>query len=439
MRWAVLIGLVARVALAAPEDFPVSHVVVVYTEGASFDALLGGLPGANGLDAPGAAVPQVDRNGRPYEDLPRPVPNLAEAALVEGPPRWQLPLRMPAALFSLDDHVPEDAIVRTPQEGFYQQRLQIAGGRMNGFVAWTDTGPLPLGHWETTRLGLASYARLYTVADAFFAAAYGGAFLNATWLACACTPVWENAPANVVAAPAVDAAGQTIGIERARLVAPDGRLVNAPDAQRRPPLQTAPTIADRLTDKGIDWAWYAGTAGDAVPSDPLALFARWAPGSAERAAHVRPEAAFVTDVTAGRMPAVAFVSPAIDAPPGFGRPHETDRRVVDLIELVKASPHWDESVVIVTAAGTGGWYDHVPPPAGDAWGPGGRVPAMLISPHARKGFVDHTPYDTTSILRFLEWRFDLEPLGARDAAAANLLAAFEPPRPPVVEEPPLAD
>ncbi|MDE3074301.1 MAG: hypothetical protein KGJ86_02640 [Chloroflexota bacterium] len=59
------------------------------------------------------------------------------------------------------------------------------------------------------------------------------------------------------------------------------------------------------------------------------------------------------------------------------------------------------------------------------WSPGTRVPAIIISPFAKRGFVDKTVYDTTSILRFIEWRWGLEPLSQRDASANNLLNAFE--------------
>jgi acid phosphatase len=58
-------------------------------------------------------------------------------------------------------------------------------------------------------------------------------------------------------------------------------------------------------------------------------------------------------------------------------------------------------VVVITFDENGGWWDHVAPPKGDRWGPGSRVPAMVVSPFAKKGAVDHTFYDTTSILRFL--------------------------------------
>jgi len=78
-------------------------------------------------------------------------------------------------------------------------------------------------------------------------------------------------------------------------------------------------------------------------------------------------------------------------------------------------------VVIVTYDENGGFWDHAAPPKGDRWGPGSRIPALILSPYAKKGFVDHTLYDTTSILRFITRRFDLPPLAGlrtRDAAFA---------------------
>jgi phospholipase C len=82
-------------------------------------------------------------------------------------------------------------------------------------------------------------------------------------------------------------------------------------------------------------------------------------------------------------------------------------------------------VVIVTYDEFGGYWDHVPPPKGDRWGPGSRIPAIVISPFARRHYVDHTPYDTTSILKLIENRFGLKPLGQRDAAANDLTGALQ--------------
>ncbi|MBA3642851.1 MAG: hypothetical protein H0W59_02140, partial [Chloroflexia bacterium] len=85
----------------------------------------------------------------------------------------------------------------------------------------------------------------------------------------------------------------------------------------------------------------------------------------------------------------------------------------------------ERSAIVITYDDFGGWFDHVPPPAGDRWGPGGRIPTLIVSPHARQGHIDHTPYEHSSILKFIEWRFGLAPLTARDAFAYNLLPAFD--------------
>ena len=86
---------------------------------------------------------------------------------------------------------------------------------------------------------------------------------------------------------------------------------------------------------------------------------------------------------------------------------------------------WSDSLVIITYDENGGAWDHVAPPVVDRWGPGARVPAVIVSPFARRGFVDHTMYDTTSILATIEARWRLAPLSSRDAAARNLANALD--------------
>ena len=77
--------------------------------------------------------------------------------------------------------------------------------------------------------------------------------------------------------------------------------------------------------------------------------------------------------------------------------------------------------MIVTYDENGGFWDHVPPPVTDHWGPGTRIPTLVISRYARRGFVDHESYDTTSILATIERRFGLRPLTSRDASVNDLL------------------
>jgi phospholipase C len=99
------------------------------------------------------------------------------------------------------------------------------------------------------------------------------------------------------------------------------------------------------------------------------------------------------------------------------------------------SPNWKSSAFIWSYDVWGGWYDHVKPPQVDRFGYGFRVPALLVSPYARKGYVDHDTNDFTSILRFVEVNWNLRPLAQRDRRANDLMEAFDfrrPPRPAVI-------
>ena len=93
------------------------------------------------------------------------------------------------------------------------------------------------------------------------------------------------------------------------------------------------------------------------------------------------------------------------------------------------SPYWADSAILITYDENGGFWDHVTPPSGagwsDRWGPGTRIPTIIVSPFARRGYVDKTPYDTTSILKFITRRFGLEPLPGIRQNAGDLTNAFD--------------
>src|SRR5204863_3377275 len=127
------------------------------------------------------------------------------------------------------------------------------------------------------------------------------------------------------------------------------------------------------------------------------------------------------------LPAVSFIKPlgSDNEHPGYANDLQGQQHVADLVNAVKNSPYWADSAIIITYDENGGFWDHVAPPSGDRWGPGTRVPAIIVSPYAKKGFVDHTQYDTTSILKLIESRWGLSPLTSRDAAANNMLNAFD--------------
>jgi phospholipase C len=247
-----------------------------------------------------------------------------------------------------------------------------------------------------------------------------------------------------------------------------------PAAKRLPPL-TNQTIGDKLSAAGIDWAWYAGgwsnasgavggpgwtngdgtrcldanTAKGASPPNcpdplfqfhhqPFNYFAAFDPstaaGKANRAAHLRDEAEFIALAAASQdecgLKPVSFIKPigAENEHPGYASEDRGDAHVVALIRAIVAGPCAADTAIVVTYDEFGGQWDHVSPPGqGDAqgphdqWGPGTRVPALLISPLLPEAAgVDHTQYDTTSILATIERRFGLNPLGTRDAQVKPL-------------------
>ena len=188
-------------------------------------------------------------------------------------------------------------------------------------------------------------------------------------------------------------------------------------------MQTMPDIGDRLDAANVSWAWYRGG-----PPTPFLFFPNTAAGTPGAAKHIKDEEDFLTALKGGDLPSVAIVKPALALTEhplaGAGVP-AGDQHAADLVKAIQDSPYWKSSAIIVTYDEGSGLWDHVAPPKVDRWGPGSRIPAIIISPYAKRGFVDHTVYDTTSILRFIEWRWNLQPLGERDAKVNNLLNAFD--------------
>jgi phospholipase C len=248
------------------------------------------------------------------------------------------------------------------------------------------------------------------------------------------------------------------------------------------PPQTGLTIGDQLTAAGVTWAWYSGgwsnaagevgapgwTNGDGtlqVCTDPDSIanpafpfcphrqfqfhhnafnyFAAFDPsstsGASNRAAHLRDEQAFLNllqgSSDACNLNAVSFVKPLApeNEHPGYTSESRGSDHLVNLLQVIEGSPCATDTMVVVTYDEFGGQWDHVPPPGQggapgvhDQWGPGTRIPALVVSPHLRGNFVvDHTQYDTTSILATIERRFGVPSLSSRDATVNDLSRVFE--------------
>ncbi len=253
-----------------------------------------------------------------------------------------------------------------------------------------------------------------------------------------------NPPEKIVAK--LDANGKLL---KDGYVTPDGYAVNTMepsggphdshlDTARLLPQQAMPTIGDRLTEKGIGWVWYSGGWNEAEAGtekedtfsyhhQPFAFFKRFQKGTPDRTRHLKDLDDFLADIQKGTLPAVAFYKPrrGINQHPSARDIVSSDRHVAEILPKLEQSPQWPRMAVIVTYDENGGFWDHVAPPMRNRWGPGTRVPTIIVSPFAKRGFVDHTPYDTTSILRLIEARFGLAPLTEADAKANNMLGAFQ--------------
>jgi phospholipase C len=209
-----------------------------------------------------------------------------------------------------------------------------------------------------------------------------------------------------------------------------------------------PTIFDRLQEAGISWKFYVQnykpeitlrTPGTGDEASQLI----WVPplnynrflDDPELNSRIVDMSQYFTDLAEGTLPSVSFMVPsgASEHPPGSIQAGE--RFIRSLLNALMASSSWNTSAFMWTYDDWGGWYDHVPPPSVDQHGYGFRAPALLVSPYARRGHVDSTTLDFTSQLKFIENNWGIPPLAARDAAANDIVTAFDfdaGPREPVL-------
>ncbi|MBV8913920.1 MAG: acid phosphatase [Acetobacteraceae bacterium] len=457
----------------------IQNIVVLYAENRSFDNLYGKFPGANGL-ANAENTAQLDRDGKPLPELPVIWDGLTDSSVTPAITEAQT-AHLPNRVFSIDApdrfNLPLSVATRDLWHRFYQNQMQINHGRNDMFVAYADSGALPMGYYDGSNLPMWQIAHRYTLADNFFMGAFGGSFLNHLYLACACAPYYPQAdqspakstisvvePDGVALRLAPDSPKSALdGIPQFVSdgnLTPDFYAVNTMQPPYQPsnnppapggdpafadpskpttlPPQRAIHIGDLMSAKGVTWAWYGGgwkaalEGNNTKPSPNLIpwhesfnYFADLAPGTPARAQHLLDGGVdgseFIRAIDRGGLPQVAFYKPqgSLDEHAGYAEVAAGDRHLAELVSHLEKSPQWDHMVVIITYDENGGWWDHVAPPAADRWGPGTRIPAIIVSPFAKRFYVDHTQYDTGSILRLITNRFDLPSLSGlieRDAA-----------------------
>jgi phospholipase C len=269
-----------------------------------------------------------------------------------------------------------------PDHSYNGGRVQYNNGACDGFLRSGRNDVYAIGYYRQRDLAFLGRAAPYwTVCDRYFAALMGPTFPNRLYMHAAVTD----------------------------------RITNTFS------LSTLPTIWDRLAERGISRRMYYSN---------LPTLALW---GSKYASVERPFNEFLRDCKNGKLPKVAFVDPVFtgtdEGTAGDDHPH-ADIRVGEwflsrIYRAVTTSRNWARTVLIINFDEWGGFFDHVPPPLAQDVDPrytlrGFRVPCLVISPYARRRYVAHGIYDHTSILKMIEWRWNLQPLSVRDAKANNI-------------------
>ena len=356
------------VDLDRPGGAPFDTVVVLMMENRSFDHLLGWLPGAEGIPEGHTYPTQEGERAEPW-----PMAGDLQGCDYYDPAHdWE----------SMHDH--------------------LADGACDGFLLTQPSGDLfPISYYDQEDLPvMAELALGHTVLDHYFCSVNG--------------PTWPNRLYQLAAATDLDITS----------VLPDtGPGPSAIDL----------TIFDRVQEAGLTAGYYGFP--DAMMTSAFA--------SRRYDDITFPFEQFLTDAKAGELPNVVFVDPdwsvlkiVNGTSSDFHPPSSTrlaERLVADVYEALADSPHWEKLVFVINFDESGGFADHVLPPkvqddnVNPNPGPhpdytqlGPRVPCIVGGPFAPAGVVSEGPYEHCSVLRMIEWRWELEPMTARDRHAKNL-------------------
>jgi phospholipase C len=351
----------------------VEHVIIYMQENHSYDNYFGLLNRGDGLS--------LDGSGRPTNTNPD----------LQG---------NPVSMFHLETCDRSDSA----SQSWNASHISWDGGAMDGFVRAAGGGTGSMGYYDHTDLPFYDgLAKTFPICDRWFCSMLGQTFPNRRYLQAATSVgIVSTDVAEVVATP----------------TAPNG------------------VIWERLDDHGISWLDYC------IDLPDIFLFPTY---GTQKQDHVKHFADFLSDCLHGTLPQVSIISPG-DTTYTEESPADVqngEAYSASIINAVMNSPAWEKTVLFFTYDEHGGYYDHVPPPPAIAPDniapritappdqPGGfdrygmRVPGFVISPFAKANYVSHVVHDHTSILKFIETKFNLEAMTFRDANADDLLDTLD--------------
>jgi phospholipase C len=357
----------------------IEHIVFLVKENRTFDNYFGTFPGANGATNGTISTGEVIPLGHTPDRTPRDISHSFQSA------------------------------VEAIDGGRMDKFNLIPGGNVNGDY---------LSYTQLVRSDIPNYfalAEYFTLADAMFSSLTGPSFPNHLYTVGAQSGGAINNPNNAAKWGCDSDDGTTV-----QVMGNNGVML------QKAPCFDFQTLADRLESSGLSWKYYAPAEGqsgyiwsalDAIAH--IRLTDLWTQ-------HVVRPTQFVTDAMAGNLPNVSWLvigSGNSEHPPASSCVGEN--WTVREVESVMNGPQWPSTAIFLTWDDFGGFYDHVPPPRLDNFGFGPRVPLIVISPYARSGFISHTVYEFSSLLKFVEKRWGLAPLTVRDYLANDLLDSFD--------------
>jgi phospholipase C len=371
---------------------PIKHIVILIKENRSFDNYFGTFPGADGAINGTLSTGQTVGLG----------------------------------------HTPDHTLLDIAHQG-NSARIAENGGLMNGFDllpgAYQDGQNIALSQLRESDIpNYWAYARTFTLADHFFSTINGPSFPNHLVLVAGSSHnTIDNPILNTFHSWGCDAGKYT----RVDAVDPVTGLHHFIS-----PCFDMITLPDLLDKAGVSWNYYApgqyqsGYIWSALNSIKHIRYSDlWE-------THVPPTGQFIKDVKARTLPAVSWIvenEQQSEHPPYSSCAGEN--WTVRTLNALMQSPLWSSTAVFLTWDDFGGFYDHVPPPAGDLISYGPRVPMIVISPFARRHFVDHSRYDFGSLLRYAEDKYGLPSLSKYDHDASSIVGAFDfsqAPAPPLL-------
>jgi phospholipase C len=301
--------------------------------------------------------------------------------------------------------------------------LAIDEGKMDKFDLMTGvTGGSLTAYTQVTAQGIPNYwayASHFALADQYFTSVHGPSLPNHLFAIAAQSGGAIDNGRNP--GPGTDCDGTSWGT----VTVIDGKG----NRTQHSPCFDFQTFPDTLEKAGISWTYYADGGGFLSTINHIRNGPLWKE-------NVASPARFVTDAASGHLPAMSWVLPpfAESQHPGNSICYG-ENWTVGVLNALMQGPDWNSTAVFITWDDFGGFYDHVPPPQVDQFGFGPRVPLLVISPFAKAGYISHTVYEHSSILKFVETRYDLKSLTSRDAAASDMLDSFDfdqQPRSPLI-------